>query len=148
MTNTGPCPGTSIFPGRVKEWVMETICLPSSRWSCQLRMNSIQILSSVSFPIFSQFSSLCYQFSLTNPIVSAGFDAAVGDDLGGCFVTPACYAHMTHMLMNLAGGKVAVCLEVCLDRICFNLTLKRCKADPCLELQIYRVNSLPPNGTD
>ena len=44
-------------------------------------------------------------------IVSAGFDAAVGDELGGCFVTPACYSHMTHMLMSLANGKVAVCLE-------------------------------------
>lgn len=44
-------------------------------------------------------------------IISAGFDAANGDELGGCFVTPSCYAHMTHMLMSLAGGKVAVCLE-------------------------------------
>lgn len=44
-------------------------------------------------------------------IISAGFDAAAGDDLGGCFVTPACYSHMTHMLMSLANGKVAVCLE-------------------------------------
>ncbi|KAM3078099.1 Histone deacetylase hda1 [Clarireedia jacksonii] len=44
-------------------------------------------------------------------IISAGFDAAAGDELGGCFVTPACYSHMTHMLMSLAGGKVAVCLE-------------------------------------
>lgn len=52
-------------------------------------------------------------------IVSAGFDAAVGDDLGGCFVTPACYAHMTHMLMSLARGKIAVCLEVCVDNISY-----------------------------
>ncbi|KAI0137186.1 hypothetical protein BJ170DRAFT_678041 [Xylariales sp. AK1849] len=44
-------------------------------------------------------------------IISAGFDAAAGDELGGCDVTPSCYAHMTHMLMSLAGGKVAVCLE-------------------------------------
>ncbi|KAK3372787.1 histone deacetylase A-like protein [Lasiosphaeria ovina] len=44
-------------------------------------------------------------------IISAGFDAAAGDELGGCFVTPSCYAHMTHMLMSLANGKVAVCLE-------------------------------------
>lgn len=44
-------------------------------------------------------------------IVSAGFDAAEGDLLGGCHVTPPCYAHMTHMLMSLAKGKVAVCLE-------------------------------------
>jgi histone deacetylase 6 len=44
-------------------------------------------------------------------IVAAGFDAAKDDELGGCYVTPACYAHMTHMLMSLADGKVAVCLE-------------------------------------
>ncbi|KAL3421272.1 Histone deacetylase clr3 [Phlyctema vagabunda] len=44
-------------------------------------------------------------------IVSAGFDAAAGDELGGCYVSPSCYAHMTHMLMSLANGKVAVCLE-------------------------------------
>lgn len=44
-------------------------------------------------------------------IISAGFDAAEGDVLGGCHVTPACYAHMTHMLMRLANGKIAVCLE-------------------------------------
>lgn len=44
-------------------------------------------------------------------IVSAGFDAAEGDMLGKCHVTPAGYAHMTHALMSLANGKVAVCLE-------------------------------------
>jgi histone deacetylase 6 len=44
-------------------------------------------------------------------IIAAGFDAAEGDMLGECKVTPAGYAHMTHMLMSLAGGKVAVCLE-------------------------------------
>ena len=45
-------------------------------------------------------------------VVAAGFDAARGDQLGGCFVTPECYAHMTHMLMSVAGGKVVACLEV------------------------------------
>lgn len=44
-------------------------------------------------------------------IISAGFDAADGDELGACFVTPTCYSHMTHMLMSLADGRVAVCLE-------------------------------------
>ncbi|RMZ76499.1 hypothetical protein DV738_g4939, partial [Chaetothyriales sp. CBS 135597] len=44
-------------------------------------------------------------------VVASGFDAAAGDELGGCFVTPPCYAHMTHMLMSLANGKIAVCLE-------------------------------------
>ena len=45
--------------------------------------------------------------------VAAGFDAADGDQLGGCFVSPACYAHMTHMLKSLADGKLVACLEVC-----------------------------------
>ncbi|KAB2569649.1 Histone deacetylase HDA1 [Lasiodiplodia theobromae] len=44
-------------------------------------------------------------------IVASGFDAADGDRLGKCFVTPPCYAHMTHMLKSLANGKVVVCLE-------------------------------------
>ncbi|KAI1931621.1 Histone deacetylase hda1 [Ophidiomyces ophidiicola] len=52
-----------------------------------------------------------YEFNPDLVIVSAGFDAAAGDELGGCFVTPPCYAHMTSMLMSLADGKVAVCLE-------------------------------------
>ena len=44
-------------------------------------------------------------------LVSAGFDAAEGDMIGGCHVSPAGYAHMTHMLMSLADGKVVVCME-------------------------------------
>jgi len=44
-------------------------------------------------------------------LVSAGFDAAAGDPLGGCSITPAGYAHMTHALCGLANGKVVVCLE-------------------------------------
>ncbi|KAH8080278.1 histone deacetylase complex protein [Cristinia sonorae] len=44
-------------------------------------------------------------------IVSAGFDAADGDDLGECHVTPAGYAHMTHMLSSLAGGNIVIALE-------------------------------------
>ena len=44
-------------------------------------------------------------------MISAGFDAAAGDPLGQCFVSPAGYGHMTHMLMQLARGKVVACLE-------------------------------------
>lgn len=54
-----------------------------------------------------------FSIDLLTITVAAGFDAAAGDVLGGCFVSPACYAQMTHMLMTLANGKVAVCLEVC-----------------------------------
>lgn len=44
-------------------------------------------------------------------IISAGFDAADGDPLGDCKVSPAGFGHMTHMLMQLAKGKVVACLE-------------------------------------
>lgn len=44
-------------------------------------------------------------------IVSAGFDAARGDPLGACDVTPAGYAQMTHMLNAVSGGKLLVILE-------------------------------------
>ncbi|KAF4291467.1 hypothetical protein LV165_005248 [Aspergillus fumigatus] len=54
---------------------------------------------------------IAQEFNPDLVIVASGFDAAAGDELGGCFVTPSCYAHMTHMLMTLAHGKVAVCLE-------------------------------------
>ncbi|KAL8111108.1 histone deacetylase 15 isoform X2 [Apium graveolens] len=44
-------------------------------------------------------------------IISAGFDAARGDPLGCCDVTPAGYAQMTEMLSTFAGGKLLVILE-------------------------------------
>ncbi|WCJ21998.1 histone deacetylase 15 [Euphorbia peplus] len=44
-------------------------------------------------------------------IISAGFDAARGDPLGGCDVTPTGYAQMTDMLYALSGGKLLVILE-------------------------------------
>lgn len=44
-------------------------------------------------------------------IVSAGFDAADGDPIGGCHVSPQGYQHMLANLMTLAEGKVVVALE-------------------------------------
>lgn len=44
-------------------------------------------------------------------IVSAGFDAADGDLIGQCHVTPAGYGHLTHMLKAVARGKLTVILE-------------------------------------
>jgi hypothetical protein len=58
-------------------------------------------------------ASLCL-ILVVNPPVCAGFDAAKGDDLGECFVSPEGYAHMTHMLSGLAGGRLVVALEVLL----------------------------------
>ncbi|XP_031404324.1 histone deacetylase 15 isoform X2 [Punica granatum] len=44
-------------------------------------------------------------------IISAGFDAARGDPLGCCDVTPAGYAQMTRMLNGFSDGKLLVILE-------------------------------------
>ena len=44
-------------------------------------------------------------------MVSAGFDAAAGDPLGGMNLSPTGYAQMTHALASLAGGKLVVALE-------------------------------------
>ncbi|KAM4610227.1 histone deacetylase 6 isoform 2-T6 [Polymixia lowei] len=44
-------------------------------------------------------------------LISAGFDAARGDPLGGYHVTPEGYAHLTHLLTSLAGGRVLLILE-------------------------------------
>uniref|UniRef100_A0A3P8U9A2 Protein deacetylase HDAC6 n=1 Tax=Amphiprion percula TaxID=161767 RepID=A0A3P8U9A2_AMPPE len=51
------------------------------------------------------------EFNPSLVLVSAGFDAARGDPLGGYHVTPEGYAHLTHMLMSLAGGRVLLILE-------------------------------------
>ena len=54
---------------------------------------------------------IAYQFGPELVLVVAGFDAAKGDPLGGCEVTTAAFGHMTHLLMPLAEGRLALCLE-------------------------------------
>lgn len=54
---------------------------------------------------------MAYEYNPQLVIVSAGFDAALGDPLGGYRVTPTGYAHLTHMLRGLAGGRLVVVLE-------------------------------------
>ncbi|KAL6995076.1 Histone deacetylase 5 [Sarracenia purpurea var. burkii] len=44
-------------------------------------------------------------------IISAGFDAAVGDPLGGCCVTPYGYSVLLKKLMEFAQGKIVMALE-------------------------------------
>ena len=67
--------------------------------------------------------------------VSAGFDSAVGDPLGGQDVSPECFAHMTHMLMAFAAGRVVLALEggynlhtICL---CAENCVKTLRKEPC-----------------
>eukprot|EP00850_Spirogloea_muscicola_P014193 SM000100S09420 [mRNA] locus=s100:256222:261671:- [translate_table: standard] len=54
---------------------------------------------------------IAYQFAPDLTIISAGFDAARGDPLGACDVTPEGYAHMASLLMPLAQGRMLVVLE-------------------------------------
>lgn len=54
---------------------------------------------------------IAWEFNPEFVIVSAGFDAADGDPIGDCKLTPRGYAQMTHMLMGLASGKVMLALE-------------------------------------
>lgn len=54
---------------------------------------------------------IALEFAPDITIISAGFDAARGDPLGCCDVTPAGYAQMTKMLTSLSSGKMLVILE-------------------------------------
>lgn len=52
-------------------------------------------------------------------LISAGFDAAIGDLLGECCVSPHGFAVMLNKLLEFAGGKIVMALEggYCLDSI-------------------------------
>ncbi|CAH0727597.1 unnamed protein product, partial [Brenthis ino] len=54
---------------------------------------------------------IAYEYSPELVLVSAGFDACVGDPLGQCKVTPECYGIMTNLLKGLAAGRIILCLE-------------------------------------
>lgn len=54
---------------------------------------------------------IAYDFNPELVLVSAGFDAAIGDQLGGCKVSPEAYGYFTHWLSALANGRIILCLE-------------------------------------
>jgi hypothetical protein len=54
---------------------------------------------------------MAYEFAPDLVLVSAGFDAAVGDPEGQMLLTPSCYAQLTHLLTSFAEGKLAMFLE-------------------------------------
>ena len=53
---------------------------------------------------------ICREFGPQIILVSAGFDACIGDPLGGMRVTPPCYGLLTRLLLNEC-SKVGVVLE-------------------------------------
>ncbi|XP_049579588.1 polyamine deacetylase HDAC10 isoform X5 [Syngnathus scovelli] len=54
---------------------------------------------------------VAYQFCPDLVLVCAGFDSAIGDPEGEMCATPDVFAHLTHLLMNLAEGKLCMVLE-------------------------------------
>ncbi|KAK7495506.1 hypothetical protein BaRGS_00013204 [Batillaria attramentaria] len=78
---------------------------------------------------------IAYEYAPELVLVSAGFDAALGDFLGGYKVTPECYGHMTHMLSGLANGKVVLALEGGYNLNSISLSMATCTSvllgDPC-----------------
>ncbi|XP_061679200.1 polyamine deacetylase HDAC10 isoform X2 [Syngnathoides biaculeatus] len=54
---------------------------------------------------------VAYEFCPDLVLVCAGFDSAIGDPEGEMCATPDIFAHLTHLLMNLAGGKLCAVLE-------------------------------------
>mmetsp|Transcript_24657 Transcript_24657/g.39439 ORF Transcript_24657/g.39439 Transcript_24657/m.39439 type:complete len:488 (+) Transcript_24657:142-1605(+) len=59
-------------------------------------------------------------------IVSAGFDAAQGDRMGRCNITPMGYAAMTRELLKLANGKILLVLEGGYDLSSLSKSLAAC----------------------
>ncbi len=81
---------TLIFRGVVREWEIR----------CDLRLFCLHIQCLTVLVIVT------FQYDPELVLVSAGFDAAWGDPLGKCKVSPEMYGHMTHHLQSLANGKV------------------------------------------
>ncbi|CAI5785321.1 Hist_deacetyl domain-containing protein [Podarcis lilfordi] len=54
---------------------------------------------------------LAFEFDPELVLVSAGYDSGIGDPEGQMSATPECFAHLTHLLMQLAKGKLCVVLE-------------------------------------
>ncbi|KAL7745604.1 hypothetical protein ACLKA6_009826 [Drosophila palustris] len=91
---------------------------------------------------------IAYEFNPQLVLVSAGFDAAIGDPLGGCKVTPEGYGLFTHWLSALAGGRVLVCLEggYNVNSISYAMTMctKTLLGDPMPTPQFGTASQRPP----
>lgn len=89
---------------------------------------------------------IAYQFNPQLVLVAAGFDAAMGDPLGGCKITPEGYGQMTHLLSSLAQGRVAILLEggYNLESISHSMTMcaKALLGDPLPSPRIESLNQI------
>eukprot|EP01135_Chromosphaera_perkinsii_P010606 Nk52_evm6s2192 gene=Nk52_evmTU6s2192 len=84
--------------------------------------------------------------------VSAGFDAAEGDDMGGYRITPEGYAHMTSEILKIGNGKVILALEGGYDLASLPASASGClkvllgqKLPLLPKMPIFTYSSYPPN---
>ncbi|XP_078342016.1 protein deacetylase HDAC6-like isoform X3 [Crassostrea virginica] len=88
---------------------------------------------------------IAYEFGPELVLVSAGFDAALGDPLGNYLVTPIGYGHMTHMLSSLANGKVILALEGGYHLVAISNSMAMCTSillgDACPHLPYSKPNN-------
>jgi hypothetical protein len=80
------------------------------------------------------------QFAPDLIIVSAGFDAAEGDPIGGCRLTPEAFSHMTALLKAVA--PLALVLEVCVCVCVCVCALRVCECY-CTCAHVYAPRALP-----
>lgn len=81
------------------------------------------------------------QFAPQLLLISAGFDAARGDPLGGCHVTPPTWGLLCHLLAATAGGRCVLVLEGG-----YNLEATAEGVSRCLAVLLGDPPSLPPPG--
>lgn len=109
---------------------------PGRGFNVNVPFNKVDMKDGDYISIFQQIlMPLAHEFDPQLVIVSCGYDAAIGDAEGKSEITPACYAHFTHMMKGLAGGKLCVIFEggYCLKSMAEGvaLTLKELLDDPC-----------------
>lgn len=79
-------------------------------------------------------------------LISAGFDAAEGDPLGGYNVSPAGFGQLTKLIRDLANGKVILCLEggYNLDKIpdCMEMCVKALLGE-----RLPQIKKMKPNAS-
>lgn len=89
---------------------------------------------------------IAYEFNPELVLISAGFDAAIGDPLGKYKVSPEAYGYFTHWLSALASGQTIVCLEggynVNTISYCMTMCTKTLLGDPLPHLQSFGRNSI------
>ncbi|XP_059088212.1 histone deacetylase 6-like [Tigriopus californicus] len=95
-----------------------------------------------SLALFNIILPVGYEFNPDLVLISAGFDAAQGDPLGKCCVTPEMYGHFVHHLQRLAQGRVIVALEggYNLNSIALSMTMctKALLGDPLPPVSILK----------